>query len=267
MEKLKLGGFSNIRQVAIYSKDFLSTAYYNVHFAEITVKISKRLRDYKKETWRKFFKELAMIMFFSSLLFVCGIFSSFSISYDLVFVSVAFLVLFSALMGRIIFQSFKELNLRTRWPLLLGYHGAEHKVIASYEETKRYDITTAKQYSPVHRLCGTRLDGFLFVLSLVNLLVILIGSYWSWGYWLWVVVWLIVLGIYSPSFLSWPSMHLIEFIGKYTQRFFTVREPLLEELLTAHCALLGLLKAHGEDVDMPQGVVLEDKRRENLAFK
>lgn len=47
---------------------------------------------------------------------------------------------------------------------VFAYHGAEHKVIWTFEETKAIDVERAKSYSRLHPRCGTAF--LLFVLSI-----------------------------------------------------------------------------------------------------
>lgn len=134
--------------------------------------------------------------------------------------------------------------------LVRTWHGAEHKVIGVYEKTGKYNIETAKQFSPIHKCCGTKFWGATVALLLVLLLVILFGFYWLW---LGVLIFTMM-----PDCLGLKRCRnsLIDLIGKYTQRIFTVSEPSLKELLIGHCALLGLLKAQDQDINMPLGVKL-----------
>ena len=51
---------------------------------------------------------------------------------------------------------------------IFEYHGAEHKVIYSYEEDKSLSVENAKKYSTLHPRCGT---SFLIIVLLISILI------------------------------------------------------------------------------------------------
>ena len=48
------------------------------------------------------------------------------------------------------------------------YHGAEHKVIYTYEAGKELNVKTVKEYSTLHPRCGT---SFIFIVLMISILV------------------------------------------------------------------------------------------------
>ncbi len=51
---------------------------------------------------------------------------------------------------------------------IFQYHGAEHKVIYSYEEDESVTVDSAKKYSTLHPRCGT---SFLIIVLLISILI------------------------------------------------------------------------------------------------
>ncbi len=165
-----------------------------------------------------------------------------------------FYFLLLAVTSVIVFRTYsfyRLLNMKKRDPDALGWHGAEHKVIGCYEKTYKYDVEGEKLASIVNRNCGSRFSSFLCLWSLINLIVIGFGFVGVSGACLWSCssLYMAILWIRYPNYLD----ELRQQIGVITQPIFSVREPTDIELFTAHCALVGLLKAHGAEIEMPEG--------------
>ncbi len=131
------------------------------------------------------------------------------------------------------------------------WHGAEHMVIQAYRTEGKSGLEEARRFSPVADKCGSR---FLFAyLLLMVIRAVLLPPAWEW---LTALILLIVFFVkpLRPLFTENP---VVIFFSRLLQRHITARQPGDVELLTAHCALLGLLKAHGHEFQFPDGVEYE----------
>jgi len=119
------------------------------------------------------------------------------------------------------------------------YHGAEHKVIYTYEAGKELTVENARTFSCLHPRCGTS-----FII-MVLLLSILLHALWGWpDLWLRIVSRLIMLPIiaaiaYEMTRLAGknnPFFRLLVLPGVWLQ-VFTTREPSDDQLEVAIKAL------------------------------
>lgn len=145
------------------------------------------------------------------------------------------------------------------------YHGAEHKAIACYEAGQPLTVDNTRQYSPLHRRCGT---SFLLIVMVTS---ILLFSFFGWpGVWHRILIRLSLLPV-----VAGVSYEAIKFAGSRDNLFtriisqpglwlqrLTTRKPGDDQVEVAICALKAVLP---EEMKQPcsQGVVDEP---ENAAY-
>lgn len=273
---LGFGGWSLPGTVEIHSDEFSSMAVFNDSTKEIKVNIKSKdnKNKYSKDKYDNFryngwfsYSPLIFYFIFGIVNIVCSYFAMSKIN-------------FVAILNTCSKFSDCETFLTLFWPLLIiadiivliltfhnegtscaGFHGAEHKAINAFRKWReKYNITKANEFTVISKLCGTNIEALYILFAFYNF-VLIFSIAFAKGFILTAVMWLI-----SWIFV-WILLHLKNTTsiyrfcfyigGKYVQKYFTVREPLPHELLTAHCAMLGLLSAYGKKVEMPEGVVVE----------
>lgn len=125
---------------------------------------------------------------------------------------------------------------------VLQYHGAEHKVINTYENGLEVTLENARRQSTLHRRCGT---SFLFFVMIVSVVVF---AFLGWpDFWTRIlsrVALMPVIAGLSYEVLKWtgsmatPWLAWITYPGLWLQRF-TTREPDDAMLEVAIAALAG----------------------------
>lgn len=132
------------------------------------------------------------------------------------------------------------------------YHGAEHKVIYTFEAGEELTVENAKKYKPYHPRCGT---SFLLIVMMISILMFLfIPQQWSFAGKLAARLALLPLlaGIsyevlrFSAKLKDNPVIGLLVLPGLLLQRL-TVREPDNAQIEVALSALKEVLKLDGEE--------------------
>ncbi|MFZ5752968.1 MAG: DUF1385 domain-containing protein [Bacillota bacterium] len=126
------------------------------------------------------------------------------------------------------------------------YHGAEHKVIHTYEAGEALTVENARKFSTLHPRCGT---SFLLVVMVISILVFsLLGKTTIWIRLLSRIVLLPVVAGLSYEFIKAagrhqnnPVMHILSLPGMWLQKL-TTREPDDEQLEVAIRALNKVLE-------------------------
>lgn len=240
--KKDLCGYAEDDGVAISSSGFLAQAYYKKG-SPINVVIKKDNGKWLNGHYRDLIIGYLCLIVIGTILIVLSLKGQSETMSDI-------FIFLALVMGLMTYTAFYRLRTSR---LVLGFHGAEHKVINAMETFEKYDISVAESCSPIHARCSTNDWAFIFVMLFINLLVIALSSYWFGSVFIWLFTWLLVLVLE----LLYPGYVEFNFISKYTQSHFSVCEPKPHELLTAHCAMLGALKAYGENVEMPDGVTIK----------
>lgn len=153
------------------------------------------------------------------------------------------------------------------------WHGAEHKALDAYERTRKCNLATARKASPISEDCGTRFMAARHIFNFTLFAVCLILHFAGVGQ---VVTLIFPLGLLvSPIVSRYPffaQSSLVWFFSKRFQKWFFVREPNEDQLLTAHYALsellraLGLLHKRSSDapVDLPRKKVIQLSNKEAI---
>lgn len=129
------------------------------------------------------------------------------------------------------------------------YHGAEHKAIACYEAGRPLTVDNTRQYSPLHRRCGT---SFLLIVMVTS---ILLFSFFGWpGVWQRILTRLILLPLVAGI-----SYEAIKFAGSRDNLFsrilsqpglwlqrLTTRKPADDQVEVAISALKAVLPEEKE---------------------
>lgn len=124
---------------------------------------------------------------------------------------------------------------------LFGYHGAEHKTIATYEAGRELTPANAKQYSRIHPRCGT---SFIFMTMMLMIIVFsFVGQTTPIKrIFIKILCMPLVAGISFEIFrlpLKFPNSRIVKILvapGLWTQRL-TTREPTADQLEVAIAAL------------------------------
>ena len=114
------------------------------------------------------------------------------------------------------------------------YHGAEHKVVAAYEEYGEVTLQGAQKSSRIHPRCGTNILSYIVLAALLDPLI----DWWGYAILQFIFIseaWF-VLGQTRPSIA----------VGNFLQRYFTTTEPGPAELEVAVQALNRRLQAEEE---------------------
>jgi uncharacterized protein YqhQ len=131
------------------------------------------------------------------------------------------------------------------------YHGAEHKVIYTYEAGEELTVENAKKYKPYHPRCGT---SFLLIVMVISIVVFsFIPQGWSFALKALSRLVLIpaIAGIsyemlrFSAKLKDNPVMELLVLPGLLLQRL-TVREPDNGQIEVALSAMNEVLKLGGD---------------------
>ncbi|MDI6800570.1 MAG: DUF1385 domain-containing protein [Thermodesulfovibrionales bacterium] len=135
------------------------------------------------------------------------------------------------------------------------YHGAEHKVIYTYESGEDLTVENAKKYKPYHPRCGT---SFLLLVMIISIMVfMLIPQHWDFMSKLLsrIVLIPLIAGIsyevlrFSAKKRDNPLIRLLIIPGLLLQRL-TVREPEDLQIEVALAALNEVLKIEGSEEGM-----------------
>ena len=94
---------------------------------------------------------------------------------------------------------------------LFQYHGAEHKVVHSYEKGKKLTVENVKKDSKSHARCGTTFMLVVLFLSIIFYLFIPFNT----NFWLKLLIRILFLPIIAGISYEW-----IKFSGKHTDNFF-----------------------------------------------
>lgn len=126
------------------------------------------------------------------------------------------------------------------------YHGAEHKVIHTYEAGEELNIENARRHTTLHPRCGT---SFLLIVMIISILVFAVLGEGSLFYRVWsrIAVFPVVAGLgyefikFSGKFYdrSWSRWFIAP--GLYLQKL-TTREPDDQQLEVALTALKAVLQ-------------------------
>jgi uncharacterized protein YqhQ len=114
------------------------------------------------------------------------------------------------------------------------YHGAEHKVVATYEEHGEVTLEGARKSSRIHPRCGTNILSYIVAAALLDPFI----AWWGYAVLQFILIseaWF-VFGKTRPSIV----------VGNFFQRYFTTTEPRQAELEVAVESLNRLLKAEEE---------------------
>lgn len=136
------------------------------------------------------------------------------------------------------------------------YHGAEHKVIHTYEAGEELIVENARRHTTLHPRCGT---SFLLIVMIISILVFALLGEGSLFYRVWsrIAVFPVVAGLgyefikFSGKFYDRPWARWIIAPGLYLQKL-TTREPDDQQLDVALTALKAVLKP--EDTQCGQTV-------------
>ena len=190
---------------------------------------------------------MAMALFFLAPLFLTRLLNAFIDS----------LIVFHLVEGLIRIVIFiAYLKLMTLFPdirRVFAYHGAEHKVINTYEDGAPLDVESVRKYRTAHTRCGT---SFLFVVLLIAIIVFaLVGS---------PALWLMILArIVLVPVIAALGYEIIYFAARHTRfglvmvitapgiwlQSLTTREPDDSQIEVALTALKKVLEIdRGEDV-------------------
>jgi uncharacterized protein YqhQ len=114
------------------------------------------------------------------------------------------------------------------------YHGAEHKVVAAYENYGEVTLEGASKSSRIHPRCGTNILGYIVLAALLDPLI----AWWGYAILQFILIseaWY-VFGNTRPSIV----------VGNFLQRYFTTTEPRRAELEVGVESLNRLLGAEEE---------------------
>jgi uncharacterized protein YqhQ len=114
------------------------------------------------------------------------------------------------------------------------YHGAEHKVVAAYEEHGEVTLEGAWRSSRIHPRCGTNILSYIVLAALLDPLI---------GWWGYAVLQFILIS--EAWFILGKTRPSIA-VGNFLQRYFTTTEPRRAELEVAVESLNRLLQAEEE---------------------
>ncbi|MDK2822320.1 MAG: hypothetical protein PWQ67_2256 [Clostridia bacterium] len=88
------------------------------------------------------------------------------------------------------------------------YHGAEHKVIHTYEAGEELTVTNCQKYSTLHPRCGT---SFLLIVMVISILVFsLLGVEVFW--------WRLISRVILLPFIAGISYEFLKYAGKHTDK-------------------------------------------------
>lgn len=126
------------------------------------------------------------------------------------------------------------------------YHGAEHKVIHTYEAGEKLSIENARRHTTLHPRCGT---SFLLIVMIISILVFAVLGEGSLFYRVWsrIAVFPVVAGLgyefikFSGKFYDRSWARWIIAPGLYLQKL-TTREPDDQQLEVALTALRAVLQ-------------------------
>jgi hypothetical protein len=114
------------------------------------------------------------------------------------------------------------------------YHGAEHKVVAAYENYGEVTLEGAGKSSRIHPRCGTNILGYIVLAALLDPLI----SWWGYA----VLQFILISEAWYVFGKTRPSIA----VGNFLQRYFTTTEPRRAELEVAVESLSKLLRAEEE---------------------
>jgi uncharacterized protein YqhQ len=135
------------------------------------------------------------------------------------------------------------------------YHGAEHKVIYSYEAGEELTVENAKKHKPYHPRCGT---SFLLIVMVISIMIfMLIPKDWSFieKFISRVILIPVIAGIsyemlrLSAKMKNNPVIGLIVLPGLFLQRM-TVKEPDESQIEVAIAAMNEVLKLDSGDKEV-----------------
>lgn len=118
------------------------------------------------------------------------------------------------------------------------YHGAEHKVVAAYENYGEVTYDAAKSSSRIHPRCGTNILVYIILAALLDPLV---------GWWGYAILQFILI---SEAWYIFGNTRPSIAIGNFLQRYFTTTEPNRGELEVAVESLSQLLRAEEEQPEV-----------------
>jgi uncharacterized protein YqhQ len=135
------------------------------------------------------------------------------------------------------------------------YHGAEHKVIHTYESGEKLDPEHAQRYSTLHPRCGT---AFLLIVMVVSILVFSVVGKPS-------LVWLVVSRIVGIPLVAGLAYEIIKYAGRHKDGFvarvvlrpglslqrLTTREPSDDQIEVAIAALQEVVQADESREPLP----------------
>jgi uncharacterized protein YqhQ len=114
------------------------------------------------------------------------------------------------------------------------YHGAEHKVVAAYENYGEVTLEGARKSSRIHPRCGTNILGYIVLAALLDPLI----SWWGYA----ILQFILISEAWYVFGKTRPSIA----VGNFLQRYFTTTEPHRAELEVAVESLSKLLRAEEE---------------------
>jgi hypothetical protein len=114
------------------------------------------------------------------------------------------------------------------------YHGAEHKVVAAYEEHGEATIEGARRSNRIHPRCGTNILSYIIFAALLDPLI----DWWGYA----VVQFILISEAWFVVGKTRPSIA----VGNFLQRYFTTTEPRRAELEVAVESAKRLLRAEEE---------------------
>ena len=125
------------------------------------------------------------------------------------------------------------------------YHGAEHKVVAAYENHGEVTFEGAKKSKRIHPRCGTNILIYIIAAALLDPLV---------GWWGYAILQFILI---SEAWYVFGKTRPSIAIGNFLQKYFTTTEPRRPELEVAVESLNQLLRAEEsqtEATEVPSAV-------------
>ena len=122
------------------------------------------------------------------------------------------------------------------------YHGAEHKVVAAYEEHGEATLEGARRSNRIHPRCGTNILSYIVLAALLDPLI----DWWGYA----VLQFILISEAWFVFGQTRPSIA----VGNFLQRYFTTTEPRRAELEVAVESLNSLLQA-------------EEKRQQATGFR
>ena len=132
---------------------------------------------------------------------------------------------------------------------LFAYHGAEHKVVYTYEAGEDLTIENARNKSTLHPRCGTNFILIFLIMSI--LLFFLLGRATSLQTHLLRLCFIPIIAAFAYEIIRFSmkkKWHFINFLGLQLQKI-TTREPADDQIEVALVALKEVLDAEAQKTD------------------